>query len=86
MAVHTPIRSDRFDRIATRWVESGRCVSRNQVLEAALDALEREEFENGATLSFLEQAAEEGEASGEAEDGVFARVRGRLNAQAQVSG
>jgi putative addiction module CopG family antidote len=73
--VATP--SKRFDEVAQRLVASGRYNSPSEVLEAAIDALEREECDEEAKEAWLEQALEEGFSSGVAEGDVFARVRER---------
>ncbi len=70
--------SQRFEEIAQRLVASGRYNSQSEVLEAALDALEREECDEEAKEAWLEDALEAGFASGIAEGDVFARVRARL--------
>jgi len=69
--------SQRFEEIAQRLVASGRYNSQSEVLEAALDALEREECDDEAKEEWLEAALEAGFASGIAEGDVFARVRER---------
>ncbi len=69
--------SQRFEEIAQRLVAAGRYNSPSEVLEAALDALEREECDDEAKEEWLEEALEAGFASGIAEGDVFARVRER---------
>jgi putative addiction module CopG family antidote len=71
------IPSKRFDELAQRLVASGRYASPSEVLEAALDALEREECDEEAKEAWLEDALEAGFSSGVAEGDVFARVRER---------
>jgi putative addiction module CopG family antidote len=71
------IPSKRFDELAQRLVASGRYNSPSEVLDAAVDALEREECDEEAKEAWLEEALEEGFASGIAEGDVFARVRER---------
>jgi antitoxin ParD1/3/4 len=58
------------------WVKSGRYENASKVMRAAL---EREEEEHPAKLSALRAAIDEGDASGVADDGVFTRVREKLN-------
>jgi putative addiction module CopG family antidote len=70
--------SQRFEDVAQRLVASGRYNSQSEVLEAALDALEREECDEEAKEAWLEDALEAGFASGIADGDVFARVRARL--------
>ena len=78
MAAETvAIPSKWFDELAQRLVASGRYNSQSEVLEAALDALEREECDEEAKREWLEEALEAGFASGIAEGDVFARVRER---------
>jgi putative addiction module CopG family antidote len=71
--VATP--SKRFDELAQRLVVSGRYNSPSEVLEAAVDALERDEEANEA---YLEQALEAGFSSGVYEGDAFADVRREL--------
>jgi putative addiction module CopG family antidote len=79
------IPSKRFDEVAQRLVASGRYNSPSEVLEAALDALEREECDEEAKEAWLEEALEEGFASGIAEGDVFARVRKQIGLKADCS-
>jgi putative addiction module CopG family antidote len=79
------IPSKRFDEFAQRLVASGRYNSPSEVLEAAIDALEREECDEEAKEAWLEEALEEGFASGVAEGDVFARVRERVGLPAKPS-
>ncbi len=86
MAAETvSIPSKRFDELAQRLVASGRYNSPSEVLEAAVDALEREECDEEAKEAWLEEALEEGFASGVAEGDVFARVRERAGLSARPS-
>jgi putative addiction module CopG family antidote len=79
MAAETvAIPSKWFDELAQRLVASGRYSSPSEVLEAAVDALEREECDEEAKEAWLEQALEEGFASGIAVGDVFARVRAQV--------
>ena len=80
----TSVGSQRFDALVARLVESGRYNSASEVLEAAMDALEREECDDEAKLAYLKQAIEDGEASGIAEGDVFARVRERAGLPPRV--
>ncbi len=72
------IPSQRFDEFAQRLVESGRYNSPSEVLEAAIDALEREECDEEAKEAYLEQALEDGFASGVYKSDAFADVRREL--------
>ena len=74
--VATPSR--RFDELAQRLVAAGRYNSPSEVLEAAMDALEREECDEEAKEAYLEQALEEGFASGVYPGDAFADVRREL--------
>jgi putative addiction module CopG family antidote len=58
-------------------VESGRYNSASEVLEAAIDALEREECDDEAKELYLEQALEAGFSSGATEGDVVGRIRAR---------
>jgi putative addiction module CopG family antidote len=77
--------SKRFDELAQRLVASGRFNSPSEVLEAAIDALEREECEEEAKEAWLEQALEAGFSSGIAEGDVIGRVRARHGLSAEES-
>jgi putative addiction module CopG family antidote len=74
--VATP--SKRFDEFAQRLVASGRYNSPSEVLEAAIDALEREECDEEAKEAWLEEALEAGFSSGVYEGDAFADVRREL--------
>jgi antitoxin ParD1/3/4 len=80
-----PIRNvnlgDELDRLVSDKVASGRYANASEVVRASLGALEREEKEAEPKLALLHAALEEGEQSGIAPDGVFERVRARLNHQ-----
>jgi len=79
--VATP--SKRFDEFAQRLVASGRYNSPSEVLEAAMDALEREECDEEAKEAYLEQALEAGFSSGIAEGDVLGRIRARHGLSAE---
>lgn len=68
-----------LDRFVLARVSSGRYENASEVVRAALRTLEREEREYEAKLAVLRNAIDEGDASGIAESGVFARVRRKLN-------
>jgi len=70
--------SQRFEEVAQRLVASGRYNSQSEVLEAALDALEREECDEEAKEAWLEDALEAGFSSGVYEGDAFADVRREL--------
>lgn len=78
------IPSKRFDEVAQRLVASGRYASPSEVLEAAIDALEREECDEEAKEAYLEQALEEGFASGVYKGDAFADVRRELGLAERV--
>jgi putative addiction module CopG family antidote len=79
------IPSKRFDELAQRLVASGRYNSPSEVLEAALDALEREECDEEAKEAWLEEALEAGFSSGVAEGDVIGRIRARHGLSAEES-
>jgi len=72
------IPSKRFDELAQRLVASGRYNSPSEVLDAAVDALEREECDEEAKEAWLEEALEEGFSSGVYKGDAFADVRREL--------
>jgi antitoxin ParD1/3/4 len=71
--------TNELDRFVLKKVKSGRYENASEVVRAALRTLEREEQEFEAKLTALRAAIDEGDASGVAEDNVFARVRGALS-------
>ena len=71
--------TDELDRFVLTKVESGRYENASEVVRAALRTLEREEQEYELKLSALRAAIDEGDASGIAEDNIFARVRETLH-------
>jgi antitoxin ParD1/3/4 len=73
--------TEELDRFVHSRIESGRYESASEVMRAALRTLEREELEHEARLTALRTAIDEGEASGIAADGVFARVRRKAAAR-----
>ena len=74
--------TDEMDRFVFEKIETGRYGNASEVVRAALRTLEREEREDEARLAALRSAISEGDASGLAASGVFARVR-RKNSAAQ---
>jgi antitoxin ParD1/3/4 len=72
--------TDELDHFVLKTVKSGRYENASEVVRAALRGLEREEREYELRLATLRTAIDEGDSSGEAEDGVFARVRKTLKA------
>ena len=75
--------SQRFDELAQRLVASGRYNSPSEVLEAAMDALEREECDEEAKEAYVEQALEAGFSNGIAEGDVIGRIRARHGLSAE---
>ena len=67
-----------LDRFVLTKIESGRYENASEVVRAALRTLEREEQQYEAKLTRLQNAIDEGDASGSAEGDVFSRVRGTL--------
>ena len=67
-----------LDRFVASKIESGLYENASEVFRAALRTLDRDEREYEAKLSALRAAIDAGDASGTAEDGVFARVRNHL--------
>jgi antitoxin ParD1/3/4 len=75
--------TDELDSFVLTKVKSGRYESASEVVRAALRTLEREELQDEAKLAALRASIDEGDASGIAEDGVFARVRKTLSLPTQ---
>ena len=71
--------TDELDRFVLAKIESGRYENASDVVRAALRILEREEQQYEAKLAAIRAAGDEGDASGVAEDHVFARMREKLN-------
>jgi antitoxin ParD1/3/4 len=71
-----------LDSYISRKLASGFYESVSEVVRAGLRALEAEDREQEAKLERLRQALAAGEASGVAEDGVFERVRERMERRA----
>ena len=72
--------TDEMDRFVFEKIETGRYGSASEVVRAALRTLEREEREDEARLVALRSAISDGDASGLAVGGVFARVRRKNSA------
>lgn len=70
--------TDELDRFVLAKIKSGRYENASEVVRAALRTLEREEQQHEAKLTALRVAIDEGDASGVAEENVFARVRKTL--------
>ena len=70
--------TEELDSFVHEKVKTGRYENASEVVRAALRALEREEREFEAKLASLRAAIDAGDASGLAEDNVFARVRETL--------
>ncbi len=77
-------RMEKFDQFAKPLVDSGRFGSADEVLDAALDALMREECSDQAKQAWLEQALADGDASGIYEGDVFAEIREELRLPQRV--
>ena len=75
--------TDELDSFVLTKVKSGRYENASEVVRAALRTLEREERQDEAKLAALRAAIDEGDTSGIAGDGVFARVRKTLNLPTQ---
>ncbi len=71
--------TNELDGFVASRVESGRYANASEVVPSALRLSEREEREYEASLAALRAAIEEGDASGDAEEGVFTRVRGYID-------
>jgi antitoxin ParD1/3/4 len=70
--------TDELDRFVLAKVDSGRYENASEVVRAALRTLERDERESEAKLTALRSAINDGDLSGIATKGVFARVRKSL--------
>ena len=70
--VSLPVKLDQF---ITAKVESGDYANASEVMRTALRLLEREEREYEEKMAVLRAAIAEGDASPDAEEGVFERIR-----------
>ncbi len=75
--------TDELDRFVATRIENGRYENASEVVRAALRTLEREEREYEVKLTLLQQAIDEGDASGIAEGDMIARVRKSLDLPAR---
>lgn len=75
--------TDELDRFVLEKVATGRYENASEVVRAALRTLEREEQQYQAKLAALRAAIDEGDASGIAAGGTFARVRKGLKLPAK---
>ena len=78
MPTLSSVRLEKFDEYAKSLVDSGRFQNADAVLDAALDALRREECNEQAKQAFLVQALEDGDASDIFEGDVFESIRREL--------
>lgn len=67
--------TDELDRFVASRVESGQYANASEVMRAGLRLLERDEREYEEKMAALKEAIAEGDASGDAEEGVFERIR-----------
>jgi antitoxin ParD1/3/4 len=67
-----------LDRFVASRVASGKYENASEVMRAALRALEHTEREDEMKLTLIQQAIDEGDASGIARGDVFARIRKKL--------
>jgi len=63
-----------LDRFVAKSVKSGRFANASEVVRSALRLLERDEREYEEKMAALRAAIAEGDASGDADDGVFERL------------
>jgi putative addiction module CopG family antidote len=73
-----------FAEYAHDLVASGRFANTAEVLQAALDALRREECDDEAKRAYLEQALEDGEASGVFEGDPFESLRIEMGWESKI--
>jgi antitoxin ParD1/3/4 len=74
-----------LDRFVARSVKRGRYANASEVMRSALRLLEREEREDEAKLKALRKAIDEGDAGGDAEPGVFDRIRRKYGLNKRVA-
>jgi antitoxin ParD1/3/4 len=66
--------TEKMDQFITAKVESGDYANASEVMRAALRGMEKEEQEYEEKMALLRAAIAEGDASPDAEDGVFERL------------
>jgi antitoxin ParD1/3/4 len=71
--------TEELDSFVAARVASGRYANASEVMRAALRALERDEQAFEEKMAALQKALEDGLASGDAEPGVFERVRAYID-------
>jgi antitoxin ParD1/3/4 len=67
--------TEKQDRFITAKVESGDYANASEVMRAALRGMEQEEQEYEEKMAVLRAAIAEGDASPDADEGVFERIR-----------
>jgi antitoxin ParD1/3/4 len=66
--------TDELDRFVASMVERGQYADAGEVVRSALRLLQREEREHEQKMAVLRAAITEGDASGDADEGVFERL------------
>jgi putative addiction module CopG family antidote len=84
MPVQNPALMEQFADFAAPLVASGRYSSVGDVLQAAMDALQREECGEQAKDAALQRALAEGDASGVFAGDAFADVRREMGWEAKI--
>lgn len=77
--------TEELDRFVASRVESGLYANASEVLRAALRLLERDEKEYEEKLATLRAAIAAGDASPDAEPGVFSRIRKKFDLRQRES-
>lgn len=77
--------TEELDRFVASRIESGQYANASEVMRSALRLLEREEREYEAKMAALKEAIAEGDASGDAEPGVFERIREKYGLKREAS-
>ena len=70
---------EKLDQFITAKVESGDYANASEVMRTALRLLEKEEREYEEKMAVLRAAIAEGDASPDAEEGVFERIRAEFD-------
>jgi antitoxin ParD1/3/4 len=77
--------TDELDRFVASRVKSGQYANASEVVRSALRLLERDEREYEEKMAALRTAIQEGLDSGDAEPGVFERIREKYGLRRGVS-
>lgn len=79
MATQSDVLSTEFEQFASELVNNGRYSTTAEVMQAAMEALRREECDDDAKMTALMEALDEGDGSGVYEGDAFADLRAQYD-------